>query len=169
MFNFLLAHPSSAQSVFAFVSGCRILSEKIYVKHADYIFMSSNLKWGSPQQSFHLFILKHFSFPIPTILITNFITFMFPSLPPISCSKSNYLPHINKIRSSDMTSSIHTLIYLILTYTQLLNLLSTVCLLFSRANPPTCCSWSHLSPLQDLVLWIISWLSYCQFHQFIKK
>ena len=110
MFNFLLAHPSSIQSVFAFVSGCRTQPEKIYVKHADYTFMSSDLKWGSAQQSFHLFILKNFAFPVPTVFITNFITLMFPSLPPISCSKSNYLPHINKIKSSDMTSSIHTLL-----------------------------------------------------------
>ena len=31
-------------SVFAFVSGCRTQPEKIYVKHADYTFMSSDLK-----------------------------------------------------------------------------------------------------------------------------
>lgn len=85
-----------------------------------------------------LFIIKHFALPIPTVFITNFITFMFPSLPPISCSKSNYVPHINKIKSSDMTSSIHTLTYLTHLYTTpKISEYSIRCPLFSELIPQT--------------------------------
>lgn len=142
MFNSLLPHP-------CFVPGCRTLSEKIYVKHADYTFMSSKIKWGPLLSSPFTYLSWNTSLSQTLqYLWQTFITTMSPSLPSsISCSKSNCLLHTNLKKSSDMTSSIPMQRYLTFTYTQFLTFWGTVwCLLLSRVNSPTCCSESHLSP-----------------------